>query len=142
MKKLFEVARQEGLAIEENAPLPEGFYGLYYSEENYNPVAILSKEIFGKRRLERVVLAEEIGHHLTTTCHCLPCYFEDYSHRLTISRQEYRALRKGAQILISPEEILDAISHGIEEPADLADYFEVTETFILLRLKVWEISGK
>jgi len=142
MQRLYEVANQEGLVIEEQAPLPEGFYGLYYSEEGYHPVASLSRSIYGQQKLERAVLAEEIGHHLTTTDHCLPKFFKDYTHRVSISRQEYRAARKGSQLLIYPDEILDAITHGIEEIWELAEHFDVPDEFMEFRLKVWQISGR
>lgn len=142
MQRLIEVVYQEGLFIEEQASLPEGFYGLYYQEDDFYPVVSLSKEIYGQCRLENVVLAEEIGHHLTTTEYCLPKYFKNYSHRISITRQEYRAMRKGSQLLIYPEEILDAVSHGIEEIWELAEHFNVTDDFMAFRMAVWEKSGR
>ena len=78
MQKLYEVAEQEGVMVEEYAPLPAGFYGLYYNEENHFPVVSLSREIYGNRKLERSILAEELGHYLTTTDHCLPRFFKNF----------------------------------------------------------------
>ncbi len=142
MQKLYEVAEQEGVMVEEYAPLPAGFYGLYYNEENHFPVVSLSREIYGNRKLERSILAEELGHYLTTTDHCLPRFFKNYAHRLSISRQEYKAVRKGGQLLISANEILDAITNGLEEIWELAEHFNVTEEFMKLRIHVWTVSGK
>ena len=142
MERLIEVATKEGLQVQEYTPLPESYLGLYYCEDGYKPVAFLSQKIYGIRKLERVVLAEEVGHHLTTTDCKIPYYFENYQQRIKLGRSEYKALRKGSQILIYSEEILDAISHGIEEIWELAEHFHVTDDFMAFRLKVWQISGR
>jgi len=142
MERLIEVAMQEGIVIIENAPLPKSYLGLYVQEENYKPSASLSKSIYGQRKMERAVLAEEIGHYFTVVEHNVPRYFKKYSDQLKFSRQEYRAARKGAQLLIYPEEILEAVTHGLEEVWELAEHFDVPEEFMLLRLNVWKISGK
>ena len=142
MQKLYEVAEKEGLTIEEFAPLPEGFYGLYYNEENHFPVASLSREIYGQTILERSVLAEEIGHYLTTSDHCLPKFFKNYTHRLSVSRQEYKAARRGGQLLISSIALLGAITTGLEEVWELAEHFGVTEDLMGIRLHSWMVSGR
>lgn len=142
MKKLIEVAKKEGLAIEEQSPLPEGFYGLYYQEDGVRPVASISREIYGQRKLERIVLAEEIGHYLTTTGNCLPKYFKNHTHRLSISRQEYRAQRKGAEILISTDELLAAFTQGCDELWELAEYFHVPAEYMAFRFSTFRITGR
>ena len=142
MNRHIKVAHQVGLELELHASLPESFFGLYYQEEGFQPVASLSKEIQGRPVLQRVVLAEEIGHHLTTQSHSLPRFFSDYRDTLSVSRNEYRAMRRGGELLIYPEEILDALACGIEEPWDMADHFGVTEEFMHFRLSTWKISGK
>ena len=142
MQRLYEVAEKEGLLIEEQAPLPEGFYGLYYNDDHCHPIASLSREIYGQRKLERIVLAEEIGHHLTTTTHCLPKMFQNYQHRLHISREEYRASRHGSAILITANELLGALAQGIDEIWDLAEHFNVPDDYMKFRLKIWEASGR
>jgi Domain of unknown function (DUF955). len=141
MERLIEVATREGLQIKEFTPLPESYLGLYYCEDGYLPVAFLSEKIYGQRKLERVVLAEEIGHHLTTFDHTIPYYFESYKQKLKLSKSEYKALRKGSQLLIYPEEILEAVAHGIEEVWELAEHFNVTDDFMAFRLKAWQVSG-
>ena len=142
MERLIEVATQEGMQIVEHAPLPESYLGLYYQAEGYHPAAFLSETIYGQRKWERVVLAEELGHHLTTTTHSLPKYFKSFSQKVSISKTEYKASRKGSQILISANELLDAITSGLEEVWELAEHFNVPDDYMYFRLKVWEVSGK
>lgn len=142
MQRLIEVAEKEGLAIEEQVPLPKGFYGLYYQEDGFQPVASLSREIYGRRKLERIVLAEEIGHYLTTSGNCLPRFFRDHSHRLSISRQEYKAQRKGGEILIRTDELLDAFTQGHDELWELAEYFNVPTEYMAFRFSTFRISGR
>ena len=142
MERLVEVATQEGLQIVENAPLPESFLGLYYQTEGYQPAIFLSKTIYGQRKLERIVLAEEIGHHLTSATHCLPKTFQNYQHRLHFSREEYQARRRGSKLLITADELLDALAQGLDEIWDLAEHFNVPDDYMKFRLKVWEASGR
>jgi len=96
----------------------------------------LAKEIYGQRKLERCVLAEELGHHFTTPRgDYLPRKVMDYQVRLKISKVEYRAARWGALFLIPQDELDHALLNlKIDTLWDLAEHFDVTEEVMSFRL--------
>lgn len=143
MEQLFEVAEQVGVEVMSTS-LPESMTGIFIRSNEIEPVACLSHSIQGQLKMERVTLATCIGSHivLTDDTAYAPCYYDDYKKRLTASRQEYKRMRKAAEILIDTNDLLDAITSGLEEVWELAEHFNVTEDFIALRLAVWEKSGR
>lgn len=144
MENLFKVAEQVDLAIREQIPLPESMAGLYVRENSLKSVACLSNSIQGQLKMERVTLATCIGSHLVEVDDTTytPCYYDDYKKRVTASRQNYKRMRKAAEILIDTNDLLEAITSGLEEVWELAEHFDVTEDFMALRLAVWENSGR
>jgi len=134
METLIKIAEQEGINLIENAPLPESFLGLYYSAPKHIPLIFLSKEIYGQRKLERCVLAEELGHHFTTPQgDYLPRKNSDSETKAKIDKVEYEAFRWAALFLISQHKLDEALL-SLESVCDLADYFDVTEEFMKFRL--------
>ena len=145
MQTLIEVAHEVGLNVMENASLPESMTGLFVRTPGIDPVAGLSKNIYGCPKLEKVALATCIGAHIVIADDDLyiPTYYDDYKKkRLTANRAEYRRRRKAVEIAISSEELLVAIASGIEDVWDFAELFGVDEEFMAFRLAVWEKSGR
>ena len=84
----------------------------------------------------RCVLAEELGHHFTTSTNTLPQTFFHYQDRLEVSKTEFKALKWAALYLIPREDLLYALKHGITKRWDLAEIFNVTETMLDFRMKL------
>lgn len=81
---------------------------------------------------ETVRLAHELGHCETGA------FYNRYSTYDLIGRQEYKADKWAIKKLIPADELKDAFIHGITEPWDLAEYFNVTEDFIVKAVEYYK----
>lgn len=88
----------------------------------------------------RCVLAEEIGHHFTSSANSIPKTFFHYSDRLRVSKTEYKALRWAALYLMPLDRLKYAISQGLTEKWDLAEWFNVTESMVDFRLRLPDMA--
>lgn len=133
---LFNLAEKEGIDIEwwDFSPPLEA---VYWALPGLPPIIGLSSWLEqGSTAHFRCVLAEELGHHYTTTINAIPQTFFHYRDRLEVSRAEYRALRWAALHLMPRDDILRAIKSGLVERWQLAEYFNVTEEMVDFRLKL------
>lgn len=73
---------------------------------------------------ETVILAHELGHCDTGS------FYNKYSDFDIRAKHEYRADKWAIKKLVPKDELNEAFEHGIVEPWDLAEYFNVTEDFI------------
>lgn len=80
---------------------------------------------------ERVHLAHELGHCETGS------FYSPYSPLNVRGRQECRADRWAASKLVPPLELKKALSLGIVELWELADYFGVTEEFMEKTMQIY-----
>lgn len=76
-------------------------------------------------RQKACILAEEIGHYETTV--------GDITFRtdLNAEKQEQNARIWGYKKLLPPERILSAYSEGYTHPAEMAEYLDVDEIFLI-----------
>lgn len=84
---------------------------------------------------ERVHIAHEIGH-----CETL-AFYNAYSPLETRGRQERRADRWAVSRLVPVRELTEALKRGIKEIWDLAEYFDVTEEFMLKAIEIHRTNG-
>ena len=84
---------------------------------------------------ERVHIAHEIGH-----CETL-AFYNAYSPLEVRGKQEKKADRWAAAVLVPVRELTDAIMHGIKEIWDLAEHFDVTEEFMLKAIEIYRLNG-
>lgn len=133
MLEMYILAEQEEVNIRWWDFIPP-VLGLYWAPQGMQPVIGLDKSLKNEPRLLRCVMAEELGHHFTTSTKCLHNVCFNYSDRLAISRVEYRALRWAARYLISSDQLDKSIKSGIIEPWELAEHFNVTEEMLNFRL--------
>lgn len=84
---------------------------------------------------ERVHLAHEIGH-----CETL-AFYNAYSPLEIRGKQEKRADRWAVSKLVPVRELTEALKHGIKEVWDLAEFFNVTEEFMLKAIEIHRING-
>ncbi len=135
--------------IKEFATLPDSIYGHYYCDGNYY-VILINEKLKRNERLYRCVLAEELGHYRTTIGDITPRRYMCYSERLDIDKKELAAIRWAVDFLVPTSALLYAVSRGkVESIEDMAEYFCVTEEFILQKLEfmskkngLWHLDGK
>lgn len=74
---------------------------------------------------EKIRLAHELGHCVTGS------FYNRYSDFDIRAKSEYKADKWAIKKLIPKDELQDAFEQGYTEPWDLAEYFNVTEEFII-----------
>lgn len=74
---------------------------------------------------EKIRLAHELGHCVTGS------FYNRYSDFDIKAKSEYRADKWAIKKLIPKDELQAAFEQGYTEPWDLAEYFNVTEEFII-----------
>lgn len=74
---------------------------------------------------EKIRLAHELGHCVTGS------FYNRYSDFDIKARSEYKADKWAIKKLIPKDELQAAFEQGYTEPWDLAEYFNVTEEFII-----------
>ncbi|MDR5608173.1 ImmA/IrrE family metallo-endopeptidase [Paenibacillus larvae] len=122
-------AEQQGIYVYEK-PMNLKTKGLYADN-----VICLNKRII-KRAEKACTLAEELGHHHTTSGDILN--LED----IVNSKQEKRARNWAYERLIPLSVFIEAHRTGIRNRHELADYIGVTEDFLELSIKRYqEIYG-
>lgn len=133
--KLFEMAERHKIKIEywDFSPPLEA---VYLQFPDLPPIIGLAKSLLGNSRHLRCVLAEELGHHFTTAGEMVPKEYYHYCQRLACSKVEYKARRWAALYLIPQKQLEFAYWQGITERWEMAEYFNVTEDVIDLRLKL------
>lgn len=85
---------------------------------------------------EKVTVAHEGGHIFTGTTHQIYSPFD------LIAKHEYKANKWAIKKLIPKDELKMAICSGYTEPWQLADYFNVTEQFIIRVMQHYDRSGE
>ena len=78
----------------------------------------------------------EMGHYHTNAYYNFESKFE------LKCRKEYRAQRWAVMHYLPLEELLDATHKGNTETYELAEYFDVTEEFIIAALDIYHRQGK
>ncbi len=74
---------------------------------------------------EKIRLAHELGHCVTGS------FYNRYSDFDIKAKSEYRADKWAIKKLIPKDELQAAFEQGYTEPWDLAEYFNVTEEFLI-----------
>lgn len=135
---LFNLAEREGIIVRWWDFVPP-VRGLYCAPRDMPPVIGLDKSLEHNRRILRCVLAEELGHHFTTSVNSINRTFCSYEDRVWFSREEYRAHRWAALHLIPPRRLGRILRSGNMTLWDLADIFDVTEEMMRFRLGLLEM---
>lgn len=127
--------------------LPAHILGYYYADGS-DYIILINKSITSDSNLYRTVLAEEIGHHMTTIGDCTPRKYMHYRDRITIDKQELLALKWAANFLIPTGMLLDALkSKIVSSLQELVDYFSVSIELIMRKIEfmarqrpIWDID--
>lgn len=98
--------------------MPYGLDGFYYTNNIY-----MDENLSYKESVE--VLAEEIGHHFTSTGNIL-----DYKNTANM-KQEIKARRFGYELVMSLDDIIEMWKLGLHNLYEFAEHLEVTQSYVL-----------
>ena len=139
MQHLLEIAEAENIAVEYKR-IKSAINGMYLQMPDCQPVIYLSLKVHSDYRLHRCVLAEELGHHFTSSGERIAKKHHSMQDRLSIDKCEYKALRWAANQLVPENDLLDAITSGVEELWELAEEFDVTEEMMRFRMRLFGVK--
>lgn len=124
-EKLLQEALHHGVDVYEKPMVPtvKGLYG--------DNVIWVNKHI--PTSVEKTcVLAEELGHHLTTVGNILDQTI------VANRKQELRARRWAYEKLVPLASLIDAFKAGVTNQYELAEFLGVTESFLVQALKYYQ----
>jgi Zn-dependent peptidase ImmA (M78 family) len=122
--------------------------GLYWAPHNRQPVIGLDNSLRNQQRLLRCVMAEELGHHFTSSAECKENACFNYENRLDVSMIEFKALAWAARYLVPLNQLYKTVRLGITDPPEIANIFDITEEMVYFRLILhdckwyWLMVGK
>lgn len=116
------IIQNNHLHICDSFELPGMFKGFYD-----NGVILIDKNLSNAKKLE--ILSEELAHHEITYGNILNV--NDIQNK----KYELKARRLSSERIITLKGIIDAFKHGVQNLYELANFFEVTEQFILETLE-------
>lgn len=99
-----------------------------------NEIIINPKQIHNHIEFKECV-AHEMGHQKRNAFYDISSTYE------TKSRQEERATRWSTQFLVPVDELKKAVRLGYTETWQLAEYFDVSEKFMLEAIRVHKLKG-
>ena len=134
--ELYTLAASEGVGVE-FALLPRPLLGLYDYRPGEPPFILLHNKLQNDRKLLRCVFAEELGHHFTGVGNLMA--FTCTDNKCTYSAQKYErlAIWWAIEYLIPFDKLVQAVNSGIFLTWKLAEYFDVTERFMGLSIKLY-----
>lgn len=136
MTGLLALAEAEGVYISYQPLLPNsGLLGMYFRDRQGRPFIILDEGLHQRPRLQRCVLAEEMGHHLTMPVSTFCVAHFSYSRAIAISKDEARALRWASDYLIPTERLAEAVAGGADTVSEIAEHFDVTKWMVWRKLQ-------
>ena len=138
MKQLLGIAESENIVVEYKR-FTSAINGMYLHMPDCQPVIYLSLRLHSNYRLHRCVLAEELGHHFTSSGERVPKKYHSTQDRLSIDKCEYKALRWAANHLVPEHDLLDVIASGLCEIWELAEEFDVTEEMMRFRMRLFGV---
>lgn len=121
MTNLFEIAQKDDIIIEYcNLPKNESI-SVHTDDVDF---ILMDNQLITKTSEEKTHLAHEMGHCMTGS------FYNVYSTLDIRQKHENRANKWAIENLISKQELDDAVAEGHTEVWDLAEYFDVTESFM------------
>lgn len=135
MEGLLQICREHEIWVSYQ-PLyaSEGRLGMFFRDAGGRPIIILDTSLLTQPRLERCILAEEIGHYFTTPTSTFFVVHFSYSAAVTLSRDDSRALRWASNYLMPTPALAEAVKRGLRTVDELAEHFEVTPWMVWRKL--------
>ncbi|MCX0376159.1 ImmA/IrrE family metallo-endopeptidase [Clostridium perfringens] len=133
LSDIYSLIEDENIELEEVYFKSSNIEGIYFKVSGMNPIIGIHKKLLTDTRKYISVLAEELGHHFTSSGN-LASECITYSDKINRSKQEKKARIWAANYLISDEEIIGALLHLSGTLNGLALHFNVTEEIIKYKL--------
>ncbi|OUM99339.1 MAG: hypothetical protein BAA04_09760 [Firmicutes bacterium ZCTH02-B6] len=134
MEGLLAICAAEGVSVSYQPLAPErGLMGMYIRDGQRAGI-ILDVSLQSQPRLERTVMAEEVGHHFTVGQGSIFVIHFSYHTAIGLSRADELALRWGADYLVPTPALAEAIRDGLRNYDELADHFNTTAWMIRRKL--------
>ncbi|EJT6662901.1 ImmA/IrrE family metallo-endopeptidase [Clostridium perfringens] len=133
LSDIYSLIEDENIELEEVYFKSSNIEGIYFKVSEMNPIIGIHKNLLTDTRKYISVLAEELGHHFTSSGN-LTSESITYSDKLNKSKQEKRARIWASNFLISDNEIIGAILQNINTIYGLSLHFNVTEEIIKYKL--------
>lgn len=138
LKKIEETCALCGIRIE-RAALPENMKAIYYTDSDTYPVIIINEKTT-KQSEQYGIIAEELGHHYTTTGDLLS---DKTRSKVAIRKQEQLARRWAFKYTVSLSGLVKAHHTGARSPHEIAEHLGIEERFLIEALESYEmIYGK
>lgn len=134
MEGLLAICDVQGISVSYQPLAPErGLLGMYIRDGERAGI-ILDVSLRSQPRLERTVMAEEVGHHFTVGPGSIFVIHRSYHTAIGLSRADELALRWGADYLVPTPALAEAIRQGLRTYEELADHFDTTVWMIRRKL--------
>lgn len=129
---IFKIINTEKITIEE-IEFKNNIDGIYLKIPDLDPIIGIRSSIVTDNKKYISTLAEELGHHFTTTGDLtVECF--TYSDRLLRSKQEHTARKWAANFLISNTDMVHALNNAIISINELSDYFSIDSELIKIKI--------
>lgn len=138
-KRLLELIENEKIILDEQENLPGDSLGIYIKDPGMSyPIIGVCKNLCYCEY--NSVLAEELGHHFTSTG-TSTALFHHHPGRLTLSKVEESAIRWGTEFALPIPHIIAAIENNISGTiVDIANELSVTADFLMHRLRILSLT--
>ena len=117
LKKLYDVANRENISIDnfrmKNKAIILRVDKDYYIGLNYSKIKSITEE--------KELLAEELGHYYCNA------FYNSSSSPSTIAQKEYRANKWKCTVLVSVNDLKEALKKGLRNIYEVADYLSLSE---------------
>lgn len=130
MQDLLSICERDNVLVFWRHLDPDGkLLGMYFRSPGGRPIIVLDESLTHRTRLARCVLAEELAHYWTapTADHL---NHDDPLNKQAIWKDESRAGRLAANLLIPTTHLAAAVKRGLFSAHELADEFNVEEWMI------------
>ncbi len=143
-RQLYEIVEREGIILryDDLATTPDEILGLYYySRRTLRPIIILDSRLRGRVAEHDSVLAEEVGHHITSPRISVVDAHACQGSWIIISQDERRAMEWACDILVPSDVLCSVVRNGRDSLWELAEYFEVTDWLMSYKLDMLRRRG-
>lgn len=146
LNQLLDIAKDENIILE-YCDLPDSMGGHMYLLGDFKFI-LINNNVLKDKIAHKAVLAEELGHYFTTTKNSIPYKYNSYRDRLSIDKEEQRALRWAANFLMPTDELLEDITdvyfssyYDLCEIYDVPDYLAKIKIEHMAAIKSnWDLS--
>lgn len=138
-KRLLELVETENIILDEQENLPGDSLGIYIKDPAMSqPIIGICKNLCYCEY--NSVLAEELGHHFTSTG-TSTALFHHHPGRLTLSKVEESAIRWGTEFALPTSHISNTIANHLNgNIVDIASELGVTVEFLIHRLRILSLT--